>query len=308
MTQRPTDILIIADIEGSSGCWNRRASSFMTHEWSRACIEMSRDVNAVVQPLFAAGVKQVTVKDFHRTAYNLLPELIDSRAQIVPGYKYGPVPGIGSPGQATAVMFLGMHAASGTGGFMAHTLTSRLKKLEVNGRPMSELELFSASLAPHGVRPLFFSGCPVACAQAREAIENIDCYAIDKSNGPDSFDPRSWRSGLAQTAVGALNNFSTQPYNPEGPFTAEITMLDGENTARRMAQRWGFAWENDRILIRVPHIHDLYGALIELCYLTPLTKRILPLALLGYNVKGRLGLAWVRRQQRAALDAMGQAK
>jgi D-amino peptidase len=280
----------------------------MTDEWSLACIEMSRDVNAVVESLFVAGVKQVKVKDFHRTAYNLLPELIDSRAQIVSGYKYGPVPGIGSPGQATAVMFLGMHAASGTGGFMAHTLTSRLKKLEVNGRPLSELELFSASLAPYGVRPLFFSGCPIACAQAREAIENIDCHAIDKSNGPDSFDPHSWRSGLAQTAVGALNNSSTHPYNPEGPFEAAVTMRDGERTARKMALRWGFRQEGDRIFIRVPHIHGLYSALIELCYLTPLTKRILPLALLGYNVKGRLGLTWVRRHQRAALGAMNYAR
>ena len=49
MSGRFERILIIADIEGSSGCWNRRASSFMTREWSRACVEMTRDVNAVVQ-------------------------------------------------------------------------------------------------------------------------------------------------------------------------------------------------------------------------------------------------------------------
>jgi len=43
--------LIIADIEGSSGCWSYRASSFMTKDWARACLEMTRDVQAVVQPL-----------------------------------------------------------------------------------------------------------------------------------------------------------------------------------------------------------------------------------------------------------------
>ena len=80
MSGRFERILIIADIEGSSGCWNRRASSFMTREWSRACVEMTRDVNAVVQALFNSGVEHIQIKDFHRTGYNLLPELIDPRA------------------------------------------------------------------------------------------------------------------------------------------------------------------------------------------------------------------------------------
>jgi hypothetical protein len=57
-------------------------------------------------------------------------------------------------------MMIGMHAAAGTTGFLAHTLTSRLSSLTVNGRPMAEVELFSASLAPFGIPPLFFSGCP----------------------------------------------------------------------------------------------------------------------------------------------------
>ena len=184
MTTSFDHILIIADIEGSSGCWNYRASSFLTREWRLACLEMTLDVDAVVTALFDAGVQKVTVKDFHRSAYNLLPELIDSRAHIVSGYRSGPVPGLGDPGDAQAVMFLGMHAAAGTEGFMAHTLTSRISWLEVNKKPLSELELFAASLAPYGVKPIFFSGCPTACAQARAAIKKIDSYPIDKSTGP----------------------------------------------------------------------------------------------------------------------------
>ena len=156
MTTRFDHILIIADIEGSSGCWNYRASSFLTQEWGLACLEMTLDVNSVVVALFDAGVRQVTVKDFHRTGYNLLPELIDSRAQIVSGYRSGPVPGLGDPTNAQAVMFLGMHAAAGTEGFMAHTLTSRIMWLEVNKKPLAEVELFSASLAPQSDRNLSF--------------------------------------------------------------------------------------------------------------------------------------------------------
>ena len=227
------NILIIADLEGSSGCWSYTASAFLTDDWCRACLEMSRDVGSVVGALFDAGVKSITIKDFHRTGYNLFPELIDSRATIISGYRRGPITGIGNPNDAQAVMFLGMHAASGSDGFLAHTLTSRIARLEVNHRLLSEIELFAASLAPWGIRPIFFSGCPVACEQAGAVIENINCFPIDKSCGSENFDFDTWRSALAQAAVKSLSNRKTTPYMPVGPFDAQVTMRDGRSGSRQ---------------------------------------------------------------------------
>ena len=301
MTTKFDHILIIADIEGSSGCWNYRASKFLTNEWSRACVEMTLDVNAVVRGLFDAGVKQVTVKDFHRTGYNLLPEMIDPKARVVLGYRQGPVPGLGNPGDVKAVMFLGMHAASGTEGFLAHTLTSRIIWLEVNRRPLAEVELFAASLAPYGIRPIFFSGCPTACAQAQAAIARINSHPIDKSDGPALFDAQLWRSDLVKSALESLHNVDTEPYSISGPFRAEITMWDGESSAGKLAHRWGFDHEGGRIFIEAADIHELYRELIRLCYLTPLTERTLPWGLSLYNLTGRFGLDWVRWRQRSAL-------
>ena len=291
-------LLIISDIEGSSGCWSYDGSSFLTKAWLNACVEMTRDVNVVVTALFDAGVRQITVQDFHRTGYNLLPELIDLRARVLSGYRRGPVPGIGDPGDAEAVMFLGMHAASGTQGFLSHTLTSRIERLEVNGRPIAEVELFSASLAPYGVRPIFFSGCPIACAQAAEAITGIDVYPIDKTIGPQGFDADSWRAGLASAAVAALDNATIEPYVPEGPFTAVITMRDGEKSAQRIARRWGFNHEGAQIFLEASEIHRLYDDFIRLCYLTPLIEKVIPFTLFWYRLKGRIGLEVVRRQLR----------
>ena len=288
-------ILIISDIEGSSCCWSYRSSSFMTKEWRQACIGMTKDVNAVVKGLFDAGVGRIIVKDFHRTGYNLLPEGIDPRAKVVSGYRRGPVPGIGDPGDASVAMFLGMHAASGTGGFLAHTLTSRIARLEVNGKPMSEVELFSASLSPYGLSPIFFSGCPVACDQARKAIEMIHAYPIDKDAGPENFDANSWRSGLASAAVGSLSNVSAKPFKPDGPFKAVITMRDGERAAGKIARRWGFGCKDDQIFVDAGDIHALYSQLIRLCYLTPRMEKTISPALFLYHLWGRIGLGWVRR-------------
>ncbi len=137
-------ILIVAAIEGSSGCWSRRGAAFGTPEWARACEGMSDDVGTVASSLLQAGVEGITVNDFHRTGYNLLPERIPPVVNVVQGYRTGPVVGIGDPRPAEAVMFLGLHAASGTDGFLAHTLTSRLADIRVNGRPLPEVQLFDA--------------------------------------------------------------------------------------------------------------------------------------------------------------------
>ena len=199
------NILIVADIEGSSGCWCYEGSAFMTRDWARACEALTADVSAVARALLNAGVRTVTVKDFHRTGYNLLAERLPATVQVISGYQIGPVPGMGAPPAAEAVMFLGLHAASGTRGFLAHTLTSRLSDIRVNGSILPEVQLFAASLAPFGIRPLFFSGCPEACRQARTVLPGLATHAIDKSRGPDGFDAHAWRRGLAEAAVAALD-------------------------------------------------------------------------------------------------------
>ncbi len=66
------NVLIISDIEGSSGCWSYSDSSLMTRGWRGACIGMTEDVGNVVAGLFDAGVQRVSVHDFHRTGYNIL--------------------------------------------------------------------------------------------------------------------------------------------------------------------------------------------------------------------------------------------
>ena len=291
-----TDILIISDLEGSSGCWNYKASSFLTDEWCRACLEMSRDVNAVVSALFKVGVKTITIKDFHRTGYNLFPELIDSRATLISGYRRRPVPGIGNPKNAQAVMFLGMHAASGSDGFLAHTLTSRIARLEVNHRLLAEIELFAASLAPWGIRPIFFSGCPVACQQAKTAIDKIHCHRIDKTRGAKNFDTLTWRSKLARAAVRSLDNHQTVPYVPTGPLAATVTWREGDTAAAKLARRWELEQQDNRINIHAVHIHELYLQLIKMCYLTPAAIKILPLAMMVFNFWGRSGIWRARRR------------
>ena len=142
----------------------------MTREWSRACVEMTRDVDAVVRVLFSSGVEHILIKDFHRTGYSL-PEKIDRRADVIQGYR-------------------------------------------------------------------------------------------------------------------------------KGPFRASVKMRDGEVIARKIANRWKFDCRTDEMVINAGDMPDLFMHLIRICYLTPLVGKMLPLSLGVYNLWGRLGLPWIRRQIR----------
>jgi D-aminopeptidase len=298
---RPDHLLIIADIEGSSGCWRYADGCFLSPTWPRACAAMTADVDAVVKALFDSGVQSVRVKDFHRTGYNLLRERLDPRATLVSGYHAGPVPGVGDPGVAQAVLFLGMHAASGSRAFLAHTLTARIGDLRVNGRRLTEVELFAAALAPHGLRPLFLSGSPTACTQARDRLPGIATHPIHKNGGPASLDTARWRRALATAAARSLTRpAAPSPYTPQGPFKAAITFRDGPSAARRHAKPWGLRYRNATVFIEADTHAHLYTELVRLCYLSPLAQRTLPLSLWLFNLRGRLGLTWARRQLRLA--------
>ncbi|MBI9091986.1 MAG: M55 family metallopeptidase [Desulfobacterium sp.] len=294
MEIRHKRIMIIADIEGSSACRNYPATTVLGPGWGDACLGMTLDVAAVVRALFEGGAEAVYVKDFHRTAHNLFSEHIDPRAKVISGYRPGPVPGLGKVYDATGLLMMGMHAPSGSSGFLAHTLTSRISRLEVNGRPMSEAALFAASVAGEGVAPLFFSGCPVACDHALGEIPWLGCFSIDKF--APGFDALAWRRRLALKAVESLGNRDAQVFNPRGPFEAVITLREGPRAAEKLSRRWGFDQKENRIYIRARDMAGLYHDLIRLCYLTPLTARVLPLALPLYNLYGRAALAWVRNQ------------
>ena len=143
---------------------------------------------------------------------------------------------------------------------------------------------------------VFFSGCPVACAQARERIAGIHTFPIDKSIPPETLDADRWRKGLAQTAAESLTNVSVMPYRPDGPLTAEITIRDGAAAASKMADPWGFKRVGATVRIDADDIHALYTSLIRLCYLPPLAEKTLPYSLHLYNLIGWLGRLWVRRQ------------
>lgn len=288
-----TSVLIIADIEGSTGCHSRQDSQLFNDGWVRACVELSRDIDQIGRQLLNSGVSRVRVKDFHRTGYNLFREIIDEGIEIDQGYQIGPIIGIGEARGFNCLLMTGMHAASGTDGFLPHTLTSKFAGIFVNGEPLTEAELFAASVAPAGLVPTFFSGCETACRQAARAIKHIKTFMVNK---PLAETPQSIRENLAHAAASSLNSFSEKPFTPEGPFNVVVKMRDGEKAAAKLRKTWKFPGEDDELHFSSDNIHTLYWQLVRLAYLKPFYEKHLATAINIANMSGRLTQIWARRR------------
>ena len=288
-----TSVLIIADIEGSTGCHNRQDSQLFNDGWVRACVEVSRDIDQIGRQLLNSGIGRVRVKDFHRTGYNLFREVIDEGIEIDQGYQIGPIIGIGEARGFNYLLMTGMHAASGTDGFLPHTLTSKFARILVNGEPLTEAELFAASVAPAGLVPTFFSGCETACHQAARAIKHIKTFTVDK---PLAETPQNLRQNLAHAAVSSLSGVTERLFIPDGPFNVIVKMRDGEKAASRLRKSWNFPGEGDELHFSSDNIHTLYWQLIRLAYLTPFYEKHLTTAISIANISGRLTQMWARRR------------
>jgi D-aminopeptidase len=282
-------IVLIADIEGSSGCPDRLSAQWLNPRWVQACFDMTRDVLSVVAALQADGESSLSVVDFHRTGFNLFRDLFPANVRLRQGYRVGPIPGIGEPPAANRALFLGMHAAAGTHGFLAHTLTSRFRSLTLNGRPLAEIELFAASLGHFGIRPVFFSGCATACSQAAERIPGLPVFAVPPKPLSEA-QKTTWREHMSAAAVIACRSpIQPAPYAPSGPFHLELREVGpgGSDGASVREQAW-----------TTSDFPSLYRALLRRAYYARIPEGFLPLGLRLNSLLGRCGLAVARRHWR----------
>lgn len=290
-----SSVLILADIEGSTGCSCVEDSRLFNDGWVKACVAMSKDIACISTHLRDAGAGRIRVKDFHRTGFNLFKELLPDFVELDQGYCAAPVPGIGDVSGFDLLMMTGMHAASGTGGFIGHTLTSRFAEIMVNGKLLSECELFASSVANAGLRPVFFSGDQMACDQATAAIKGVFVFPVNK---PLQESEDQTRLELAQAAAASLSNNAVDVFQPNGPFSVKIRMRDGAPAAGKLRKCREFSGNDEYIEFTSENMPDLYWQLIRLAYLSPVAERYLSQSLWAANLWGRLTLSWARRRAR----------
>ena len=285
---------IVADLEGSTGAWTKAHTLLGTPEWQEARVELTGDINAVVDSLFEMGVKGVVVKDFHRTGYNLIPRYLDKRAKLVSGYYTGPAVGYGKLYGADFALFVGLHASGGNeSGFLPHTLTSRIAEIRVNGKRICEAELFASALSSFQVPVCFFSGCPAACQEVAQKMEWVITYAIAKKTEIYN-DEKRRRDYISQKREGLrkkireISNPKAMPlFVMKPPFDCQVIFHE-EAEVRRLTP-WGFSQDGKIIRFRTDIFLELYQNLLKIAYFPKLAYRmrslVLPLTRVAWKIQ-----------------------
>jgi D-amino peptidase len=285
---------IVADLEGSTGAWTKAHTLLGTPEWQEARVELTRDINSVVESLFEAGVKGVVVKDFHRTGYNLIPRYLDGRAKRVSGYYSGPAVGYGKLYGADFALFVGLHASGGNeSGFLPHTLTSRIAEIRVNGKRICESELFATVLSAFHVPVCFFSGCPAACQEVEERMDWVITYAIPKEmeiygdeNRRRDYIARM-REGLKKKIMEISNPKAMPLFALRPPFDCQV-LFHEEAEARRM-NPWGFSQQGRTIHFQAEQFLEFYQNLLKIAYFPKLAYQlrsiVLPLTRMAWKIQ-----------------------
>ncbi|MFM0551724.1 M55 family metallopeptidase [Paraburkholderia sediminicola] len=152
-------VLISTDIEGIAGVFHPEQTRAGNGEYEAARRWMTLEANAAIEGAFAGGATQVWVNDSHGAFRNLLPDLLDARAQVVLGKPRTLGMMAGLEYGAALVFMIGYHAMSQTRGILAHTINSfAFARVSLDGIEVGEAAVYGALAEEYGAQVALLSG------------------------------------------------------------------------------------------------------------------------------------------------------
>ncbi len=202
------NVLISVDMEGISGVVLGDHTASEHKEYERFRRLMTAEANAAIEGTLAGGATRIVVNDSHGGMANLLIEELNPAAELISGSPkpFGMMQGIGP--DVDAVLFVGYHAASGTGAaVLEHTWSSRVAELRLNGQPLGETGLNAALAGAFGVPVLLVSGDRAVTVEARALLGEIEVVAVKDGIGRSAaqcLHPQVAQERIRQAAARAM--------------------------------------------------------------------------------------------------------
>lgn len=158
-------VYVSADIEGVSGISERGEGRKDHADYAEFRTQMTAETAAACQGALAAGASEITVKDAHGTGRNLVAAELPAPARVIRGWSGHPFMMVQDLDAAySAALFVGYHSRAGAGGNpLAHTLSSAVYEVRLNGSPVSEYRIYAMAAALVGVPVVFVSGDRALC-------------------------------------------------------------------------------------------------------------------------------------------------
>jgi len=224
-------LFISVDMEGISGlvAGEETSPSGRDYEYFRRI--MTLETNAAIEGALAAGATEITVRDSHGPARNIIPDLLHKSARLLRDWSGGPkgmMEGIDETYQAA--MFVGYHAKAGTAdAILDHTWTGRVTDVSINGVSLPEAGWNGLIAGHYNVPVVFAAGDEALCRQVRQLFGTIETVAVKQGIGAASLGlhPEVARERIRSGVEKALRNLSSyKPYKLNPPYTLLLKMKD----------------------------------------------------------------------------------
>ncbi len=216
-------LFLSADIEGVAGVVSPLQGQPGNPEYERARQLMTEEVNAAIDGAFAAGASAVLVNDSHGPMTNLLPELLDARAELISGRPKPANMFCGLKEDYGGVFCLGYHAGAGGYGVLSHTTNSfAFHAVSLNGIACNEALLYGAYAGSLGVPVLLLSGCDRLAAECAPHFPSAQRVVVKQALGQRaarSVAPQRARQLLRSAAAAAIVGAGTvAPFVIPAPY------------------------------------------------------------------------------------------
>jgi len=186
-------ILISVDMEGISGVTRWQDVIPQGQDYQRARSWMTGDVNAAVSGARAGGATEFVVEENHGVEMlcNLVLDEIDPAVDVVRGLpRNGPTTiaaleaaANGEVAPFDALFLVGHHAKAGDRpGIGAHTISyESYKAVRVDGRAVSEGEIFAIAAAQQALPTALIAGDDVVAAELTRVVPGIETAVVKRA-------------------------------------------------------------------------------------------------------------------------------
>lgn len=222
-------IFICADIEGVAGVVSPQQGQPGNGEYERARRLMTEEVNAAIEGAFAGGATNVLVNDAHGPMTNLLPELLDERAELILGKPKPMNMFAGLTSDFAGVFCTGFHAAASRPGVLAHTVNGfAFRAIRINGIHAAEATLYGAYAGSLGVPVILLSGDDVTAAECGPHFPGAELVTVKHAlsqRAARAVSPARSRAlirAAAERAAGQAGRIA--PFTIAAPYRLEIEM------------------------------------------------------------------------------------
>lgn len=136
-------LYISVDIEGVAGICNWQETELGEAEYQYFRQEMIQETVTCCNTLLEMGIKNITVRDAHDSARNIIPNLLPKEVNLIRGWTEAPCDMMaGLDATYDGVILIGYHSPSrNVGNPLSHTLTTSLNHIKINGKIVSEFLL-----------------------------------------------------------------------------------------------------------------------------------------------------------------------